>query len=63
MLEAECFLDAFEALLRMSAQPRKSSSEVIGWQGDEDQAIGMGGDVVEMERAFPLLGAALAEGE
>ena len=35
----------------------------IGRQRDEDEAFGVGGDVVEMERAFPLLGAALAERE
>ena len=37
--------------------------EIIRWKRDEDEAVGVGGDIVEMERAFPLLGAALAERE
>ena len=37
--------------------------KIIRRQRDEDEAVGVGGDIVEMERAFPLLGAALAERE
>ena len=35
--------------------------EILGRQRDEDQALGMGGDVIEIKRALPFLGAALAE--
>ncbi len=42
---------------------RARGGKIIRRQGDEDQAVGMGGDVVEAEDAFSLLGAALAEGE
>ena len=43
--------------------PPSEGGKIVRRQDDEDQAVGMGGDVVQIERAFPLLGAALAEGE
>ncbi len=35
--------------------------KILGREGDEDQAFGVGRNVIEKERALPLLGAALAE--
>src|SRR5262245_64427736 len=37
--------------------------EIIRRERDENQAVGLGGNIVEMKRAFPLFGAALAERE
>ena len=36
---------------------------IVRRQGDDDQALGVGGDVVEIKRALAFLGAALAQGE
>ena len=34
---------------------------ILGREDDEDQALGMGRDIIEKQRALPFLGAALAE--
>ena len=56
--EAKRFLDATKLGFKIAR-----GGKIVGRQSDEDEAIGVGGNVGEMERAFPLLGAALAKRE
>ena len=41
--------------------PLAGGGKIFGWQRDEDQALGKGGNVIEIKRALTFLGAALAE--
>jgi hypothetical protein len=48
--------------LRRREAPSRRVSPNFSRESDEDESVGMGGNIVEMKRAFPLLGAVLAEG-
>jgi hypothetical protein len=49
--------------MAIATLPLSGGGKIIRRQRDEDEAVGVGGDVIEMERAFSLLGAALAKRE
>ena len=54
----------FLTLRRREAPSRRvRDNPFIGGKDEEDEAVGMGGDIVEMQRALALLGAALAKRE
>ena len=51
------------ALRAAPPSPLLEGGKIVLREGDEDEAVGVGGDIGETERAFPLLGAALTKRE